>query len=45
MALPHYEMGQWAVQYLVGRAEGLPLEPLQHSIPCRLIERASIKPR
>ncbi len=45
LALPHYEMGQWAVQYLVGRGGALPPEPIQHSIPCRLIERASIAPR
>jgi LacI family transcriptional regulator len=41
-ALPHYELGQWSVQYLLSReanwAEG---EPKQQVIHCPLIERAS----
>lgn len=43
LELPHYAMGQWAVQYLIDHAD-LPVQPapLQHTIPCRLIERSSI---
>ncbi len=41
-ALPHYEMGQWAVSYLLERAEFGPEEhPIQHTMHCPLIERAS----
>ena len=40
--LPHYAMGQWAVQYLLDHADGSPSDPVQHTIACRLIERASI---
>jgi LacI family transcriptional regulator len=42
MELPHYAMGQWAVQYLVEHADGSHPEPIQHAIPCALIERESI---
>ena len=43
MELPHYQMGQWAVRYLVDHAEQLPPEaPIQHTIPCPYIERLSI---
>jgi LacI family transcriptional regulator len=40
--LPHYEMGQWSVQYLLERGQA-PLEdpPIQHLIHCPLVERAS----
>ncbi|HMQ30658.1 MAG TPA: LacI family DNA-binding transcriptional regulator [Chloroflexaceae bacterium] len=40
--LPHYQMGEWAVNYLLGHAD-VPLDgaPAQHRIPCRLVERAS----
>jgi LacI family transcriptional regulator len=45
VALPHYEMGQWAVQYLLEHAqeaEGLPEpEPAQQLIACSLVERSS----
>ena len=41
MELPHYAMGQWAVQYLLAHADDTTLEPVQQTIPCRLIERAS----
>lgn len=40
--LPHYAMGQWAVQYLLNHAEEPPSDPIQHRIACPLIERASI---
>jgi LacI family transcriptional regulator len=43
MELPHYEMGQWAVNYLLEHLEknGHP-RPVQHMITCRYIERASV---
>ena len=40
--LPHYAMGQWAVQYLLNHAEEPPSDPIQHRIACPLIGRASI---
>jgi LacI family transcriptional regulator len=41
-ALPHYEMGQWAVCYLLERAEhGPDKKPIQHTMHCPLVERAS----
>lgn len=46
MALPHYAMGQWAVEHLLqlieqpDRQNGSP--PVQHLCECPLIERASI---
>jgi len=42
MELPHYEMGQWAVQYLLDHADGSDPEPVQQTIACPLIERASV---
>jgi DNA-binding LacI/PurR family transcriptional regulator len=42
MELPHYAMGQWAVQYLFQHQETVPMPPMQHTIPCRLIERLSV---
>ncbi|MEF3274608.1 MAG: LacI family DNA-binding transcriptional regulator [Chloroflexus sp.] len=42
VALPHYEMGQRAVELLQTLAAGEQLPPTQHFIPCPLIERASI---
>ncbi len=41
MALPHLEMGQWAVEYLLSGA-GKPLEPVQIKLPCPYVERQSI---
>ena len=38
--LPHYEMGQWAVEYLMSSRE-MPLEPVQHQIECCLVARQS----
>ncbi|HEX5691762.1 MAG TPA: LacI family DNA-binding transcriptional regulator, partial [Roseiflexaceae bacterium] len=40
--LPHYAMGQWAVQYLLNHADVDAHNPIHHAIPCRLIERASV---
>jgi LacI family transcriptional regulator len=40
--LPHYAMGQWAVQYLLEHADAEPHSPQHHTIACRLVERASV---
>lgn len=41
MQLPHYEMGKWAVGYLLAHsAESLP--PIQHTLECPYIERESV---
>jgi LacI family transcriptional regulator len=43
MELPHYQMGQWAVNYLVEHAENKEdLTPIQHTIECPYIERFSV---
>lgn len=43
VALPHAAMGEWAVRYLIesqdASFDGL---PIQHSVPCPLVERASV---
>lgn len=42
MELPHYQMGVWAVQKLVEILAGVEqANPVQHKMPCPLIERAS----
>lgn len=42
IALPYYEMGQWAVQYLIDSAKRSPSpQPKQHTIECPVVERAS----
>jgi LacI family transcriptional regulator len=42
MELPHYQMGAWAVQKLVEMTtDPEQKEPVQHKMPCPLIERAS----
>lgn len=38
--LPHYEMGQWAVQYLMS-AKDWQGPPIQHMLDCPLVERES----
>lgn len=38
--LPHYEMGQWAVQQLLGEVQGS-MSRVEHRIPFRFIERES----
>jgi LacI family transcriptional regulator len=38
--LPHYEMGKWAVEYLLN-AENAPAEPVQQTIECGLVRRES----
>lgn len=44
MQLPHYEMGQWAFQYLLEQIEGDwdTAHPIQHQLPCPYVKRASI---
>jgi LacI family transcriptional regulator len=43
MGLPHYEMGHWAVQYLLDQAEHTEnTSSVQQLLPCPLIERESI---
>jgi LacI family transcriptional regulator len=43
IALPYYDMGKWAVEYLIAQAghEGLS-DPLQAKLPCPLIVRESV---
>jgi LacI family transcriptional regulator len=42
LELPHYELGKWAVEYLLAHIdEAYPLPPVQHVIRCPLVERAS----
>ena len=41
VGLPHYEMGKWAVEYLL-EYSGEPLPPLQHTLSCPYIERQSV---
>jgi len=42
LELPHYQMGQWAVQYLVEHAERMSDQPPpQHTIICPYIARSS----
>lgn len=43
MQLPHYEMGQWAVNFLLEhlRAEG-DIQPIQHTLECPYVERSSV---
>ena len=44
MALPHYEMGRWAVLKLLSELEN-PGAPRTHEkIPCPLVERESVAP-
>jgi LacI family transcriptional regulator len=46
MALPHYEMGQWAVKYLLEHADQTDdthtLEPVQERLTCPFVERLSV---
>lgn len=39
--LPHYEMGKWAVEYLMSHRENLK-NPIQHKLNCPLVIRDSI---
>lgn len=40
--LPHYAMGQWAVNYLEKYATHPSPPPIQHQLPCPLVERQSV---
>lgn len=42
MELPHYAMGQWAVNYLLEHAGKPTVEPVQTKLHCPFIQRASI---
>jgi LacI family transcriptional regulator len=48
VALPHYEMGEWAVRYLLDRIDAPgddePASPPQYRIACPLVERDSVAP-
>jgi LacI family transcriptional regulator len=44
VALPHYEMGEWAVSALVDRINGAADEPRLRLVPCRLVRHASVAP-
>ena len=39
--LPHYQMGKWAVEFLLEHA-GEALPPVQHTLDCPYIERESV---
>jgi len=44
MALPFYEMGQWAAEYLLNHAsDSLSDDPVQEMLPCAYIERQSVR--
>jgi LacI family transcriptional regulator len=42
IALPHYEMGRWAVNYLIEQVKHGEIKPVQHTIDCLYIERESV---
>jgi LacI family transcriptional regulator len=42
IALPHYEMGRWAVNYLIERAQRGETTPKQHTIACPYVGRESV---
>lgn len=43
MELPHYAMGQWAINYLLEHISAeRDTQPIQHTIECPYIERASV---
>lgn len=41
VALPHYEMGRWAIEHLIEQADARETAPVQHTIPCPYVERES----
>lgn len=41
-AIPHYEMGRWAVRHLIEQAEHEKATPAQHAIGCLYVERDSV---
>ena len=44
VALPHYEMGAWAVETLIRRIESPDTPPEQVLLPCPVVERGSVGP-
>ena len=42
VALPHYEMGAWAVETLIRRLEDPDVAPDQVLLPCPVVERGSV---
>jgi LacI family transcriptional regulator len=42
VALPHYEMGRWAVGHLIEQAEHGKVTPTRHAIGCPYVERESV---
>lgn len=45
IALPHYEMGRWAVSQLFANAGGVQADAIQKQLPCTLVQRDSVAPR
>lgn len=43
-ALPHYEMGSWAVKELLRKLDEPDAEPVQHLMPCPIARRGSVAP-
>lgn len=41
MELPHYKMGEWAIDFLLNHEDG-PIPLLQQTLPCPYIERDSV---
>jgi LacI family transcriptional regulator len=44
MALPHAAMGRWAIEHLLTAPWGEDRPPLQHRLPCPIVERGSVGP-
>ena len=44
MALPHYEMGRWAVHKLLNELENPGAPRVQEKVACPLVERGSVAP-
>jgi Periplasmic binding protein-like domain len=45
IALPHYEMGRWAVNYLIEQAQHGEIRPVQHTIAFPYVGRESARVR
>jgi len=45
VALPHYEMGAWAVEQLLREIDmAAPVTPSHHFLPCPIVRRNSVGP-
>src|SRR3712207_5618273 len=42
IALPHYEMGQRAVSYLIEQVKHGEIKPVQHTVACPYVGRESV---